>query len=99
MDNILYIRKKTEGIMKYYLWVRWDVANKEAFEITKQGANFIEKETKDISTLLQDDGFVWVPTPTGKTLKIKLQKTLAYKIVTQETNPLEDATHYENSLN
>lgn len=83
--------------MKYFLWVRWDAVNKEAFEITKQGANFIEQETDSICNLLQND-FVWVPTPTGKILKIKLQKTLAYKIVIQETNPLEDVTHYENPL-
>ncbi len=83
--------------MKYYLWVRWSDKCKEAFEIIEQSANFVEQETESITRLLKDD-FVWLQTPTGKTLKIKLQRTLAYKIVTKETNPLEDTEYYDNPL-
>jgi len=81
--------------MKYYLWVRWSDKCKEAFEITKCSANWIEEMRGDDYS----HGLYQFSTPSGKWLKINLMKALAFKIMTRETNPLEDEVLYNNPTN
>ena len=81
--------------MQYFLWVRWSPECKEAFEITEESASCIEKS--DFSSNNENHWF-YIYTPTGKTIKMKLLRALAYKIVTREINPLEDDSHYDDPL-
>jgi len=79
--------------MKYYLWVRWTPECKEAFAITKDAADWLEKNTVTGNSMCR------FSTPSGTWLRIHLFRALAYKVITREVNPLEDMDHYDNELN
>jgi hypothetical protein len=80
--------------MKYYLWVRWSPECKEAFEITENAANWIKNEWHN--GRWSENKWFHFTTPTSRKIKLKLNKALAFKVVTKEFNPLEDESFYDN---
>ena len=87
--------------MKYYLWIRWKNGIKDVFEITKQSANFWNKKTPSSEgiyrKLIHNNTFL-LSTPDDNKIWIKGEQIVACKILTRQTNPLNDNNHYENPL-
>lgn len=87
-------KQKKSSDIKYFLWVRWSPEYKEAFEITEGSAEMIEKH---ISNIVEDD-YVYLATPTGYAIRVRLKESLAFKIVTKQINPLEADEYYDNPI-
>ena len=72
--------------MRYYLWIRWDAENKEAFEVNESSSDWVEANYAKLRNgTWKNDTWFSFSTPSNKTMQIKLLSSLAYKIVTRET--------------
>jgi len=80
-------------MIKYFLWIRWENGIKDCFEITKTSVNFLDKNWVKYRAKKGHWGF---NTPTNQRLRIRLNKSVAWKIIKKEFNPLDLESLYDN---